>query len=113
MNRFDIALKKPAPKIFLRDKKRALHAIIGVGILGTNRANENQKGMVSMAHIVRETWIENTITNKISWKKNGFILLPIVQIKSKEIERVRKKLHEYIDQMVDQYSKQNINNYLN
>jgi hypothetical protein len=84
-------------------KKGMKHAVIGVGTIGYNRIQPAKNGHVGMVVLPREKWYKNTKTNKIFYKRDGYIYLPIVQISSTNIEIIRKKLHNAINDCLNAF----------
>jgi hypothetical protein len=75
------------------------HVVFAIGVIGTNRANIKN---VTVS-IPKQKWYKNLDTNKVSWKKDGVIYLPVRQITSKNIDVIRKIIHEQVDECINKY----------
>lgn len=81
------------------------HAVIGVGFLGKSRAAKRNENPVAMATVPKQRLIKYVKSNKISYKDDGFLMIPVNQIESKNVNQLRIKLHKIIDDLCNEAEK--------
>jgi hypothetical protein len=81
------------------------HAVVGVGFLGRNRATKRNDKPVAIATVSKQRLIKYVKSNKSYYENDGFYLVPINQIESRNTKQLRIKLHKIIDDLCNEAEK--------
>ena len=102
-----------------KEKIHNKYVVFGCGVMGHGQriitdtefvSSKGKKIKAASVVLTREKMYQNILTGKTYFKINGKIQLPIILLKHKDIEIVRKQVHNQIDEFFDSYKNVNRRN---